>query len=153
LGGKDIFRGAGMELVMDNSRLEKLIPKDKFDFEPFPMLMEISEDDVKPILHKLLFCIADMSWPIATEMIRVLVRFSSSVVPHVKDVLMPTETDEEWKYFIISHLIPQLPTSSQELLLESVKRIYDNPTSNEIRGEVWEMAKEYIEGCQHNPRG
>ena len=130
---------------MDHSQLKKLIPKDKYDFEPFPELMKINEDEVKPILPNLLFCVADMNWPIAAEMVKVLVRFSNSVVPHIKKVLMPTETDEEWKYFIISHLIPKLPTNSQELLLESVKRIYNNPTNGETQGDVWEVAKEYIE--------
>jgi len=142
-----------MEIIMDNSQLEKLIPKDKFDFEPFPLLMEISEDEVKPILSSLLFCVADMNWPIATEMIKVLVRFSNSVVPHIKEVLMPTETDEEWKYFIISALIPKLPANSQELLMESVKRIYDNPTNGEVQSEVWEMAKEYIESSRYDAKG
>ena len=134
---------------MDYSQLEKLIPKDKFDFGPFPVLMEINEDDVKPILSNLLFCVADMNWPIATEMIKVLARFSNSIVPHIKEVLLQTETDEEWKYFIISNLIPKLSTSSQELLLASVNRIYINPTNGETQGDVWEMAKEYIE-CYGN---
>lgn len=137
---------------MDYSQLEKLVPKDKFDFEPFPALMEINEDEVKPILPKLLFWVADMNWPIATEMIKVLVRFSDSVVPFIKEILGPAETDEEWKYFILSDLIPRLSTTSQELLLESVKRIYVSPTNGETQSNVWEMAKEYIENlyCDTN---
>jgi len=130
---------------MNCSQLEKLIPKDKFDFEPFPALMIITEEEVKPILPKLLFFVADMNWPIASEMVKVLVRFSESVVPLIKEVLKPTETDEEWKCFIILALIPELSANSQELLLETVQRICDNPTNGETRGDVWEIAKNYID--------
>jgi len=128
---------------MDYCQLKKLIPKDKFDLEPFPALMEIGEDEVKPILPELLFCVADINWPIATEMIKVLIRFPDSVVPLIKNVLKPSEADEEWKYFIITDLVPRLPKSSQELLLEDIKRILDAPTNGEILGGVVEVVENY----------
>jgi len=56
-----------MEINMDYSQLEKLIPKDKFDFEPFPVLLEISEDVVGPILPNLLFGFAERIGPKAEE--------------------------------------------------------------------------------------
>ena len=125
------------------SNLSNLIPKDKFDFEPFPALMEISEDEVKPILPGLLYCIADINWPIAVEMLKVLVRFPDSLVPIIKEILKPYETDEEWKFFIITHLIPELPKDSSILLVEDIKRIIDSPTDAELHGDVTEVAKDY----------
>ena len=125
--------------------IKKLIPIDKHDFEPIPVLMEISEEEVQPILPELLFWIADINWPIATEMLNVLVRFPDSITPLIKKVLQPTETDEEWKYFIIQYLIPKLPESSQKLLMKDIQRILDSPTDGEIYGEVSEAAKDYME--------
>jgi len=137
----------------DYSKLEKLIPNDKFDLTPFPVLMVISEDKVKPILPKLLYCIADMNWPIASEMLKVLARFPDSIVPLIKTVLMPTVTDEEWKYFIIMDLIPMLPAPSQGLLFTDINRITVNPTNSEINGDVWEVAMEYVtkNECKNTP--
>jgi len=132
---------------MNIDQLKKLLPKDKFDFEPLPALMEISEKDVKPILRDLLFCMADINWPIAHEIIPVLLRFPDSIVPIIKDVLSPTEMDAVWKYFIITDLIPKLPKESQNLLLEDIKRIQRNPTAGELNEEVWDVAKEYIKTC------
>jgi len=129
---------------MDINQLKKLIPKDKFDFEPLPTLMEISEDDVKPILRDLLFCLADINWPIASKMIPVLLRFPDSIVPVIRDVLNPTEEDVIWKYFIIANFIRKLPRESQNLLLEDIKRIQNNPTRSELSEFVWEMANDYM---------
>jgi len=130
--------------MMDYSQLKSLIPKDKFDFTPFKTLMEISEDKVQPILPELLFWVADMNWPIATTMVDVLARFPDSVIPLIEELLKPTETDEEWKYFVIVGLIPALPTDSQKLLEKSIKRILDSPTDGEVHGCVLEVVKNYV---------
>ena len=130
---------------MDYKQLKSLIPKNKYDFEPFPTLLIINEDEVKPILSDLLFWIADMNCPIALEMIKVLARFSDSVTPLIKKVLRPSETDEIWKYFIITDLIPELSIFSQKLLMVDIKRIIDEPTDGELREEVWNVAKDFFE--------
>ena len=123
--------------------LRTLIPKDKFDFAPFPELMEISEEEVNPILPDLLYWVADMNWPIATEMVKVLARFPDSVTPLVEELLKPTEEDDCWKFSIILDLIPALPTGARELLTESIRRILNTPTDGEVDCGVWEVAREY----------
>jgi len=133
----------------------KLLPKNKFDFAPFPALMEISEEKIQPILPQLLFWIADMNWPIATSMVKVLIRFPDSVVPLIRERLKPTETDEDWKFFIIVDLLPALPITSQELLVESIERILNTPTDEEVSCCVREAAKNYMNKrgrrvCQRN---
>lgn len=130
--------------------LRTLIPKDKFDFAPFPELMEISEEEVKPILPDLLYWIADMNWPIAIEMVKVLARFPDSVIPLIKELLKPTEKDEDWKYFVITDLIPALPAESQELLAQSINRILNVPTDGEVDCGVWEVVKDYKQSKQGN---
>ena len=128
--------------MMDYS---KFIPKDKFDFESFSRLMILSEDEIKPILPELLSWIADMNWSIAPEMVKVLVRFPNSIVPLIKEILKPTEMDDEWKYFIITDLIPKLPEYVQELLFQDIIRIIECPTDGEVLSELVEVAKEYKE--------
>ena len=132
---------------MDN-QLISLIPKNKHDLEPISQLMVINEDEIKPILPELLYWIADMNWPVAQEMINVLIRFPNVVAPLIKEVLNPSETDGEWKYFIITNLLPRLPTITQKLLLEDVKRIQSNPTDSE-KYSALEAAEIYIESLTH----
>jgi len=132
----------GNEVSLDN--ITEFIPKDKFDLKPISTLMEISEDEIQPILPDLLFWIADMNWPVAEPMVNVLTRFPSSIVPLIKDRLKPSETDEDWKYFIITSLIPELPVDAQKLLTDDILRIIQNPSDGEIAGEVVNVANEYF---------
>ncbi|MDR2940650.1 MAG: DUF5071 domain-containing protein [Clostridiales bacterium] len=50
---------------MKYSDIRELIPKNKFDIKPVPILMEISESEILPILPDLLFWMADMNWLVA----------------------------------------------------------------------------------------
>ena len=129
---------------MDYCELKKFIPKDKFDLTPISALMEMSRDEIKPILPYLLPYVADMNWPIASEMVKVLACFADDVVPHIKEILKPTEIDEDWKWFIITGLIPELPKKSQDLLAEDIRRISDNPTDSEVLCDVQKQAEIYL---------
>ena len=128
---------------MNPENIFELIPKDKFDQKPFHKLMEISEEEIQPILPELLSWMADVNWPIAKDIVRVLTRFPNSIVPLIKERLKPSERDEDWKYFIISSLIPQLSKDAQILLDNDISRIITHPTDNEIHAEVWNIAKDY----------
>ena len=119
------------------------IPKDKSDLSTIPILIEMDEDDINPILPELLTWVADMNWPVAAEMAKVLVRFSNSAVPHIKEILKPMQKDEEWKWHIITGLLPQLQPNSQKLLMEDINRVIHSPTDSEIASDVQEQAKSY----------
>jgi len=112
---------------MSYSGIEKLIPKDKFDFRPFPELMKISEDEIKPILPNLFEWTKDIHWPIAREVINVLCRFPNSVIPYIQEVLNSDDPDDGWQNVIISMLIPRLPVHLQvKYLFKDVKKIAVN---------------------------
>lgn len=119
----------------------ELIPKNKFDFSTINQLMRISEDDVQPILSKLLDWIADFNWPIAEDVCKVLARFPNSITPLLKEALNPNAEDEILKYWIILKLIPLLPRNTQMLLKEDLCRIYEHPTTSEKIQEVDEQAE------------
>ena len=129
---------------MKDYNLKELIPVDKFDLSGVSMLMEIDEKDIKPIIPDLLLWTVDMNWPVATEMVKVLVRFPDIVIPYIKKILSPSEVDEEWKWFIIVHFIPKFTKDKQEQLLGDIRRICDYPTDGEIKEEVQEEAKSYL---------
>ena len=127
--------------------LIKLIPKDKFDMSPIPRLLLLGEEDIKPILPELLFWMADMNWPIAESIVHILLRFPKSLVPLIKERLKPTEDDDEWKYFIITALIPRFSIEVQRMFVDDLLRIVENPTDSEKDGAVWEAAKRCKSYC------
>lgn len=133
---------------MEYNEIDKYIPKNKFDKDSILKLMAISEDEIKPILPELLSWTADINWPIAKDIVHVLVRFPNCVVPLIKEKLKSSEQDEDWKYFIITDLIPELPIEAQKMLADDMSRIINNPTDDEKYAEVWDMAKRYRENYQ-----
>ena len=130
---------------MNYINLKELIPKDKFDLEPFPKLSGLREDEIQPILRDLFNWTADMNWPIMDNVVDILVRFPDSVIPLIKELLEPTETDEDWKNSVIIRLIPRLPVNIQrKYLLDDIKRIVLAPTDSEIHSDVQYVAENYM---------
>lgn len=108
-----------------------LIPKNKSDFSTIEELNKLSPDDITPLLPKLLEWIQDINWPIAQEMIKILTKHQVLMVPILKNILVPEQTDDVWKYWIISALLPNFSNETLSLLLDELKRIATNPTEGE----------------------
>lgn len=124
--------------------MKHLIPKDKFDTSNIFRLLASEEHDLKQILPELIRLIADFNWPIAPEMIPVLVKYPDSIVPVIKDVLSPSEKDGILKYWVIIKLVPELPINAQVMLEKEIERIVINPTENELCEGVDEKAAIYL---------
>ena len=129
---------------MDYNYLKSLVPKDKYDTESIPKLMELSEEDIQPILPELFFWVGDINLPVAPDMITVISRFPNSLLPLIKEKLQPLSKDNVFKYFIITELIPVLPSHVQLELWPDISRIINNPTDNE-KFSALNAAKRYSE--------
>lgn len=116
--------------------IEKLVPKDKFDVGTIDTLMEMDEDDVQPILPRLLLWIADMNWPVAKQMLPVL-------VPHIKAALAAAAQDNVLKYWIVQALLPLFSYEAQYALWQDFSRIACQPTEGEKQEEVDVAAREF----------
>jgi len=129
---------------MNCENILKLVPKNKFDNSTLQELMNLEETEVQIILPQLFGWIADMNWPIAKDMLKVLAKFPDSLVPLIKNALGETETDDILKYWIILELLPRLPEHTQHLLTNDIERICNNPTRNELAEEIYEQAQHYL---------
>ena len=125
---------------MTKSNPIELVPKNKFDTSTISTLMLLPESELTQILPELILWIADFNWPVAAELIPVLSKYPSSIIPVIKDTLKVQQDDNMLKYWVVSKLIPSLPTSYQLMLLDNVKRIFLNPSENEMYEEVAEQA-------------
>lgn len=126
---------------MSKNRVLKLVPKDKFDNSTLDELMRINESEMELILPELILWIADFNWPVAKDMIRVLIRYPKYLIPIIKDSLALTQNDDILKYWILVKLIPELSIEYQEMLLEDIERIYKYPTLSEESEEICDQAK------------
>ena len=130
----------------------KLVPKNKFDNSTIPQLMSLSENDITPILPKLLNWIADFNWPIANDVCKVLAKFPESITPLLIEALNPEAEDDELKYYIINHLIPLLPREFQKKLVPSLKRIHYTPTPLEEYADLVYVIKLFFKKIKMDNR-
>lgn len=129
---------------MYTENLKDLIPKNKFDNSNIESLMLLQETDLKQLLPELILWIADFNWPIATELIPVLIKYPDSIIVTIKNVLKQSEEDAELKHCVISQLIPNLPSKYQDILLKDIERIVKEPTESEIHESVVEEAFNFL---------
>jgi len=120
-----------------------LIPKHKHDTSTIKQLMGLTEKEIQPILPALLEWMADMNWPVAPHIVKVLAQFPNGITPLIKQALSPEADDNILKYWIISELLPQLPYENQYQLWHDFGRIADSPTDKEKMEEVDSLARKF----------
>lgn len=94
---------------MDN---RVFIPKDKFDVVAVERLALARPEQISGIERPLLEWIADINWPVAKELIKILPKYHKEIVPAIVVLLSNQEEDIYLKISIVEHLLPRLPNDS-----------------------------------------
>ncbi len=118
-----------------------LIPKDKFDTSNIDALLDLSDNEMEPIILGLLKWTQDMNWPVAVKIVDVLIHRGRILEPYIIDILSPEQNDDIWKYWIISDLIPKLTDKPSQRIISEINRIAEYPTNGELAEEVNIVAK------------
>lgn len=126
--------------------IHNLIPNNKFDTSTIEKLNQLTDEEIAPILPALLKWIQDINWPVARAVLPVLALHQVALIPLILRVLSPEETDEIWKYWIITYLMPLFSDANRTAILSSIKRIAERPTENERLEEVHEAAMIFLRG-------
>jgi hypothetical protein len=129
---------------MEKEKLERLIPKDKFDNSTIKDLMKLNEEEMIIILPKLFDWIKDFNWPIAMDILQIIIKFPHALLPLLRNSLRSEEKDEIQKYWIIVKILPSMSRDIQINLREDIMRICIKPTNSEEIEEVVDVAKEYL---------
>lgn len=119
-----------------------LIPRNKNDFKRVEKLKNLDRNNILPLLPDLLVFTQDMNWPIATDILEILLTFPIEIVPHIQDVL--SSDDDNWKWFILHFLISELPVESKVHFKEYLKRVAEKPTKSELAEELPEIANKIL---------
>lgn len=123
--------------------IKELLPKDKFDNNGLNRLSELTDEEIKPFIPDLLVWVQDMNFPVAETVCRVIAGHYAVADDEIIKLLDVSQTDELWKYFIITGLLPVIENPSDSLI-NAVRRIALNASDSEITEEVEEVAKEYL---------
>ena len=83
-----------------------LVPKDKCDGSHIEELKRLSDGEIEPILSRLLAWIQDINWPVAADLLPVLAQRQTALLPLIREILRVEETDDVWKYWILTSLAP-----------------------------------------------
>lgn len=104
---------------MDN--INSLIPQNKFDNMNIHKLEQLSDIEIKPIIRELLEWLQDYNWPIAKEILPIIIYHQNVSMPHIIDVL--ESNDIMWQYWIIDLVIPNLLSSNKKTLRKYLERL------------------------------
>ena len=124
---------------------QNLIPKDKFDLDAVKRLSIATSEQVSAVAPFLLEWIADMNWPVATELIHILPKFHKELIPSIEQILINQKNDTIWKYWIISQLLIQFPKESIKSLLPIIQEYADSVTNNEDEEDLKKSALDFLD--------
>ncbi|MHA6529406.1 DUF5071 domain-containing protein [Paenibacillus sp. BAC0078] len=97
------------------------LPRDKSDYRSVEMLARSEGSLVIPLLPELLTWVQDMNWPIAIDIVEILLKYRTETIPHVKTILAQHETG--WTYNILMHLINKWDTELVSRLSASLQEL------------------------------
>jgi hypothetical protein len=106
----------------------------------------MSREELIPLISPLLEWVQDMNWPIAREVVDILITFPGELVPHIKQVLLAD--DDVWKYWCLTYLIKLMEEPHKLLFDKELKRLVESPTSGESQEEVDVIAGEILQDLQ-----
>ena len=100
-----------------------LLPKDKYYISAMADIKKLKSSEISQIASPLLKWLADMNWPVAKPLAEELVFFHKELIPAIKNILHKDNTNNIWKYWIISFLGNRFPIESILLLKEELVEI------------------------------
>ena len=125
------------------NNIRSLIPKDKFDNSSINKLEKLSDAEIQPIIYELLECLQDYNWPIAREILPIILLHQNIAMPYIIDVL--EGNDVMWRYWIMDLVIPNLLVSNKQLLRKSLEELAALTGNDEDTKELVEKSKQCLD--------
>ncbi|WP_019910252.1 DUF5071 domain-containing protein [Paenibacillus sp. HW567] len=97
------------------------LPRDKHDNKSVEILSRSEGSVVIPLLPELLTWVQDMNWPIAIEVVEILLKYRIETIPHVKMIL--SQNDTGWINNILRYLISEWDTEFVSRLSASLQEL------------------------------
>lgn len=123
--------------------LKGLIPKDKFDNSTISQLCKLTDNEIQPIIFDLLEWLQDYNWPIAKDILPIVVLHQNIAMPHILTILQGNDTI--WKFWIIELVIPYLIYPNKQLVKSELERLSSLEITDEDINEVVKISKKCLE--------
>lgn len=133
------------KVITLNKDVKKYLPRHHLDNFYIEEMLELTEEEIKPILPELLNWTKDMSKAIAQQLIPVLVKNPNALEDTIKKILDDEKKDAIWKYNIIFYVIKGFELENKKNYKETLKRIVTNPNKWEVKYEVSEIAQRVLD--------
>jgi hypothetical protein len=109
--------------------IEKLIPRDKFDFDTVNELKKLSKESLKLIIPQLFEWTQDMNWLIANDIADILINLGRDSLPEIRKILNCGDAD--WIYFCLSFIVSEIQLDIIEELRMELERFSLHSTEYE----------------------
>lgn len=119
--------------------LRDLIPKEKFDNSTINQLCKLTDNEMKPIIFDLLEWLQDYNWPIARDILPIVVLHQNIAMPHILTILQGN--DIMWKYWVIELVIPYLIYPNRQLVKSELERLSSLEIIDEDIEEIIKLSK------------
>ena len=123
-----------------------IVPASKIDLDACENLARASDDEVIKNISELLQWVQDINWPVAPLICKRLESLGGSLVAPVKNIL--NGEDDIWKYWVISSLLSEVPSTVVRELRSELEVIAENPSRGEKAEGVNVVAKELLDKCR-----
>ena len=120
-----------------------LIPKNKQDYTTVELLKSKDLATIESLADDLLFWIQDINWPIAEDLIEMLIPLDDKLVPNIKKVI--DSEDYEWIYNCLYFLISRLSNEPIQKLEKDLNRLKENKSKAFIEYEIPSLVDELLE--------
>mgnify|MGYP003578226022 CR=1 FL=1 len=111
-----------------------IVPEHKQDFEACSALSTAEDSTVVAQLGELLTWLQDMNWPVARHVEARIKSLGAPLIQPVREVLRGS--DNIWKYWLVSSLLPKVTPSVVKSLQPELSRIVTSPDAGEIEEGV-----------------
>lgn len=128
---------------MEIEQLKSYLPKDKSDFTSVRLLKKLPEEELETISFELLAWLQDINWPIANEIIEVLIPLDNQLVPHLKRIF--ETNDYEWIDNCLRYLVRKMSKTAIDGLREDLSQLIVIENSQFLEYEIPLVAKEILE--------
>lgn len=122
--------------------LRDLIPKDKFDNSTINQLCKLTDNEMQPIIFDLLEWLQDYNWPIARDILPIVVLHQNIAMPYILTILQGN--DIMWKYWIIELVIPYLIYPNKQLVKSELERLSSLEIIDEDIDQIVKLSKNYL---------
>lgn len=103
------------------------LPRHHLDNFYIDEMLELTEDEIKPILLDLITWLKDMSKPIASQLLPILIKNPNALEDVITKILDGEKTDTIWKYNIITYVVKEFPLENKVNLKKVLERIVNKP--------------------------